>query len=42
MKILVAIPGKLQTVRMNRFVPDALVAHGHDVRVVDYTPTLVE
>ena len=42
MKILVAIPGKLHTVRMNRFVPDALVAHGHDVRVVDYTPTFVE
>ena len=42
MKILVAIPGKLHTVRMNRFVPDALAALGHDVRVVDYTPTLIE
>src|SRR3954464_2421821 len=42
MKILVAIPGKLHTVRMNRFVPEALSALGHDVRVVDYTPTLVE
>lgn len=42
MKILVAIPGKLHTVRMNRFVPDALVAQGHDVRVVDYTPTVLE
>ena len=42
MKILVAIPGKLHTVRMNRFVPEALAAQGHDVRVVDYTPTLVE
>jgi spore maturation protein CgeB len=42
MKILVAIPGKLQTVRMNRFVPEALAALGHEVRVVDYSPTLVE
>lgn len=42
MKILVAIPGKLHTVRMNRFVPDALVGLGHDVRVVDYTPTVLE
>jgi len=42
MKILVAIPGKLHTVRMNRFVPDALAALGHDVRVVDYMPTLLE
>ena len=42
MKILVAIPGKLHTVRMNRYVPDALGSLGHDVRVVDYTPTFVE
>jgi spore maturation protein CgeB len=42
MKILVALPGKLHTVRMNRFVPDALVALGHDVRVADYSPTLRE
>jgi spore maturation protein CgeB len=42
MKILVAVPGKLHTVRMNRFVPDALAALGHDVRVVDYSPTLLE
>jgi len=42
MKILVAVPGRLQTVRMNRFVPDALVSLGHDVRVVDYSPTFVE
>jgi len=42
MKVLVAIPGKLHTVRMNRFVPDALSALGHEVSVVDYSPTLVE
>jgi len=42
MKILVAVPGNLHTVRMNRFVPDALAALGHDTRVVDYSPTLVE
>jgi spore maturation protein CgeB len=42
MKILVALPGKLQTVRMNRFVPDALAALGHDTQVVDYSPTLRE
>jgi spore maturation protein CgeB len=42
MKILVALPGNLHTVRMNRFVPDALAAVGHDVRVVDYSPTLGE
>jgi len=42
MKILVALPGKLHTVRMNRFVPDALVALGHEVRVVDYSPNLRE
>jgi spore maturation protein CgeB len=42
MKIVVAIPGKLHTVRMNRFVPDALAALGHEVSVVDYSPTLVE
>jgi spore maturation protein CgeB len=42
MKILVAVPGNLHTVRMNRFVPDALAALGHDTRVVDYSPTLLE
>ena len=42
MKILVAVPGNLHTVRMNRFVPDALADLGHDVRVVDYSPTLLE
>src|SRR5258708_29775983 len=42
MKILVAVPGNLHTVRMNRFVPDALAARGHDTRVIDYSPTLVE
>lgn len=42
MKILVALPGKLHTVRMNRFVPDALVALGHEARVVDYSPNLRE
>ena len=42
MKILVAVPGNLHTVRMNRFVPDALGALGHDTRVVDYSPTLLE
>jgi spore maturation protein CgeB len=42
MKILVAVPGKLRTVSMNRFFPDALRSLGHDVRVVDYTPTLFE
>jgi len=42
MKILVAVPGRLQTVRMNRFVPDALAALGHEVSVVDYSPTFIE
>ena len=42
MKILVAVPGNLHTVRMNRFVPDALAALGHETHVVDYTPTLGE
>ncbi|HZE60611.1 MAG TPA: glycosyltransferase [Burkholderiales bacterium] len=42
MKILVAVPGKLHTVRMNRFVPDALAALGHEVQVADYSPTLLE
>ena len=42
MKILVAVPGNLHTVRMNRFVPDALAALGHDTRVLDYSATLVE
>lgn len=42
MKILVAVPGNLHTVRMNRFVPRALAELGHEVRVVDYSPTLVE
>ena len=42
MKILVAVPGNLHTVRMNRFVPDALVALGHEVQVVDYSPTFLE
>jgi spore maturation protein CgeB len=42
MKILVAIPGKLHTVTMNRFVPEALAGLGHEVQVVDYSPTFVE
>ena len=42
MKILVAVPGNLHTVRMNRFVPDALAALGHEVHVVDYSPTYFE
>ena len=42
MKILVAVPGNLHTVRMNRFVPDALAGLGHQVRVVDYSPTFLE
>jgi spore maturation protein CgeB len=42
MKILVAVPGNLHTVSMKRFVPEALRALGHDIRVVDYSPTLVE
>jgi spore maturation protein CgeB len=42
MKILVAVPGNLHTVRMNRFVPEALAALGHDIRAVDYSPTLLE
>src|SRR5437868_13637799 len=42
MKILVAVPGNLHTVRMNRSVPDALVALGHEVQVVDYSPTFLE
>ena len=35
MKILVAVPGNLHTVRMNRFVPDALVA------LVKHRPALI-
>lgn len=42
MKILVALPGKLRTVSMNRFFPEALASLGHEVRVVDYSPTLFE
>ena len=43
MKILVAIPGNLRTlVSLNRHVPAALRALGHDVSVVDYSPTFVE
>ncbi|HYR36769.1 MAG TPA: glycosyltransferase [Burkholderiales bacterium] len=42
MKILVALPGKLHTVRMNRFVPEALAALGHATQVVDYSPSLRE
>jgi spore maturation protein CgeB len=42
MKILVAVPGNLHTVRMNRFVPEALAALGHETHVVDYSPTLAE
>ena len=42
MKILVAVPGNLHTVRMNRFVPQALAELGHDVRVIDYSPSFVE
>jgi Glycosyl transferases group 1 len=42
MKILVAVPGNLHTVRMNRFVPAALAALGHEVRVLDYSPTILE
>ena len=42
MKILVAVPGRLHTVRMNRFVPEALASLGHDVRAVDYSPALLE
>jgi spore maturation protein CgeB len=42
MKILVAVPGKLHTVPMNRFVPEALAALGHEMRVVDYSPTFLE
>ncbi|HEY5898163.1 MAG TPA: glycosyltransferase [Burkholderiales bacterium] len=42
MKILVAVPGNLHTVRMNRFMPDALAELGHDTQVVDYSPTLLE
>lgn len=42
MKILVALPGKLHTVPMNRFVPEALAALGHATQVVDYSPTLRE
>lgn len=42
MKILVAVPGRLRTVTMSRFVPDALVSLGHEVRVADYSPTLIE
>ena len=42
MKILVAVPGHLRTVPMSRYVPDAAAALGHDVSVVDYSPTLAE
>ena len=43
MKILVALPGRLRTVvSMNRYVPQALESLGHDVRVTDYSPTLLE
>lgn len=42
MKILVAVPGRLQTVSMNRFVPEALGSLGHQVRVADYSPTFFE
>ena len=42
MKILVAVPGNLHTVRMNRFVPQALAELGHEVRVFDYSPSFVE
>jgi spore maturation protein CgeB len=42
MKILVAVPGNLHTVPMNRFVPAALARLGHEVRVVDYSPSFVE
>jgi spore maturation protein CgeB len=42
MKILVALPGNLHTVRMNRFVPAALAESGHAVRVIDYSPTFLE
>ena len=42
MKILVAVPGNLHTVRMNRFVPQALTELGHEVRVIDYSPTFME
>ena len=42
MKILVAVPGNLHTVRMNRFVPAALAGLGHEVRVLDYSPSFTE
>jgi len=42
MKILVAVPGNLHTVRMNRFVPAALAELGHEVRVLDYSPSFTE
>src|SRR5258708_9284891 len=42
MKILVAVPGNLHTVRMDRLVHAAWAARGHDTRVIDYSPTLVE
>ncbi len=42
MRVLVAVPGNLRTVPMSRFVPDALRALGHDVRVVDYSLSVVE
>lgn len=42
MDILIAVPGNLHTVPMNRFVPDALGALGHRVSVVDYSLTLLE
>ena len=42
MRVLVAVPGNLHTVPMNRFVPAALRALGHEVAVVDYSLTLLE
>ena len=42
MKILVAVPGRLRTVPMSRFVPDAAAALGHQVSAVDYSLTLAE
>ena len=42
MRVLVAVPGNLRTVPMSRFVPDALVALGHEVRSVDYSLTWLE
>jgi len=42
MRVLVAVPGNLRTVPMSRFVPDALVALGHEVRSVDYSLSWLE